>query len=155
MPSSHLILCRPLLFLPPVPPSILYRRLLNYPWLDGIAFAYVRKSLPHFLLSLCPQTQTVPFMATTLRSSSVFHFFLFTKVYLSVGCTVSLLPHWLYSDFKYSCGAWASYCDGFSCCRAWAQQLSHMGLVALWHMGSSQTRDRNCISHAGRQILYH
>ena len=45
------------------------------------------------------------------------------------------------------CSAWASHGGGFSCCRAqalsiFAQQLWHTGLVALWHGGSSQTRDR-------------
>ena len=30
-----------------------------------------------------------------------------------------------------------------------------MGLVALWHVGSSQTKDRTHVSHIGRQILYH
>ena len=30
-----------------------------------------------------------------------------------------------------------------------------MGIVALWHVGSSQTRDWMCISYIGRQIPYH
>ena len=33
-----------------------------------------------------------------------------------------------------------SRCVGFSSCGAWAQQLWCTGLVALWHVGSSQTR---------------
>ena len=70
----------------------------------------------------------------------------------------------------FSCGAWVSYCGGFSCCRAWSlacwgfsnccsqplvfrfNSCGAQGLVALWHVASSQTRDRTCI---GRQILYH
>lgn len=41
----------------------------------------------------------------------------------------------------------ASHCDGFSRPQAqphgaWAQQLRYMGLVALWHVGSSWIRDR-------------
>ena len=30
-----------------------------------------------------------------------------------------------------------------------------MGLVALWHVGSSQTRDRTCVPFIGRWILNH
>ena len=33
------------------------------------------------------------------------------------------------------------------------QQLCHMGLVALRHVGSSQTRDWTCVPCAGRRIL--
>ena len=75
------------------------------------------------------------------------------------------------------CGAQASHCGGFSCCRAqalgvrasvvvahglsscgsWAleRRLSswHTDLVAPRHVGSSQTRDRTCVPCIGRQIL--
>ena len=37
--------------------------------------------------------------------------------------------------------------------RAQAQQLWCTGLVALRHVGSSQTRDRTCVPCIGRQIL--
>ena len=36
-----------------------------------------------------------------------------------------------------------------------AQRLWCMDLVALWHVGSSQTRDGTRVSCIGRQILYH
>ena len=39
--------------------------------------------------------------------------------------------------------------------RAEAQELWDSGLVALWHVGSSQIRDRIHVSRTGRQILYH
>ena len=39
--------------------------------------------------------------------------------------------------------------------RAQAQQWWCMDLVALWHVGSSQTRDPTRVSCIGRQILYH
>ena len=39
--------------------------------------------------------------------------------------------------------------------RAQAQQLWHIGLVAPWHVGSSWTRDRTCVSCIGRRILNH
>ena len=35
------------------------------------------------------------------------------------------------------------------------QELWHMGLAALQHVGSSQTRDRTCVPCIGRQILIH
>ena len=50
----------------------------------------------------------------------------------------------------------------FSTCgsRALGYRLDHCGLnscdlVAPWNVGSSQIRDQICISHIGRQILYH
>ena len=65
------------------------------------------------------------------------------------------------------CGAQARGCADFSGCgtraqqlwflgsRARAQQLRHMGLVALQHVGSFQIRDRTHVSCIGRRILYH
>ena len=49
-------------------------------------------------------------------------------------------------------GARASHCGGFSCCRAQAralaQYLSRRGLVAPWHVWSSQTPGLNpCLLH--------
>ena len=61
----------------------------------------------------------------------------------------------------------ASHCDDFSCCRAqalgaWAsavpvlaQELWLTGLVALWHLGSSGTRDQTGAPCVRRQILDH
>ena len=71
-----------------------------------------------------------------------------------------------------------TYCGGFSWCRAQAPGCMgsrscstwsfvvvapglqstgsivwRVGLVALWHVGSSQIRDRTCVSCIGRQIL--
>ena len=40
-------------------------------------------------------------------------YFFFKKIFI-FGCVVSSLPCRLFS----SCGAWASHCGGFSCCRA-------------------------------------
>lgn len=68
--------------------------------------------------------------------------------------------------------AHASRCSGFPCCKsqapehpgsvaaalgssAQAQQLRHMGLIALLHVRSFQTRDCTCVSCTGRQSLYH
>ena len=39
--------------------------------------------------------------------------------------------------------------------RAQAQQLWHMGLVALWHVGSSHIREGTRVPCIGRQILSH
>ena len=57
------------------------------------------------------------------------------------------------------CGAWASHCSGFSCCRARAlahglQQLCRVGLVAQQHVGSSHTRDQTHVPCIGRRILF-
>ena len=57
-------------------------------------------------------------------------------------------------------GAWASHYRGLSCCGAQApdpqaQQLWLTGLVALWHVGSSQTRARTRVPCISRQILNH
>ena len=59
-------------------------------------------------------------------------------------------------------GAWALVVEvhGFSSCGS--QALEHRfnsygswGLVASWHVGSSQIRDQTHVSCIGRQILYH
>ena len=57
-------------------------------------------------------------------------------------------------------GAQASHRRGLSRCGAQApdaqaQQLWLTGLVAPWHVGSSQTRARTCVPCIGRQILTH
>ena len=47
---------------------------------------------------------------------------------------------------------------GFSSWGSWALQCGlsrHMGLVAPWRVGSSQTRDRTHVPCIGRQILNH
>ena len=54
----------------------------------------------------------------------------------------------------------ASHCGGFSCCEVQplstqAQQFWHMGLVAPWHMESSQSRNQTCVLYIGRQIVIH
>ena len=83
---------------------------------------------------------------------------------------LQLRQAWLFS----SCNVQASHCDGSSCCggrmafrargcqqfqlpgcRAQAQYLWGMGLVALRHVRSSWIRDQTCVSWIGRQILYH
>ena len=57
-------------------------------------------------------------------------------------------------------GARASHYRGLSCCGAQApdaqaQQLWLTGLVAPWHVGSSQTRARTRVPCIGRQTLKH
>ena len=57
-------------------------------------------------------------------------------------------------------GARASHCRGLSCWGAQApdaqaQQLWLTGLVAPWHVGSSQTRARTRVPCIGRQTLNH
>ena len=51
-------------------------------------------------------------------------------------------------------GMWAQYLQLMGS-RAQAQKLWCLGLVVLWHVGSSQTRDQTHVSFIGRQILSH
>ena len=44
---------------------------------------------------------------------------------------------------------------GFSSCSMWAQELWYTGLVILWHVWSSQTRDQTHIPCIHRWILNH
>ena len=53
---------------------------------------------------------------------------------------------------KLCCSVQASHCPGFSPV-AWA--LEHTGSAALWHTGSSQTRDQTSVPCTGRRILSH
>ena len=65
------------------------------------------------------------------------------------------------------CGAWALGCKSISSCGSWAQRLwllgsraqAHylrcMGLVAQWHVESSQIQRLNCVSWISRWFLYH
>ena len=65
------------------------------------------------------------------------------------------------------CCMWAACCAGFSCCESQAAhvrahqllraqaQCGHTGLVALWFMESSHTRDWTHVPHIGRKILNH
>ena len=48
-----------------------------------------------------------------------------------------------------------SRCAGFSTCSTRAQYWWLMGLVALYHVESSQTRDRTCVPCIDRQFLNH
>ena len=104
------------------------------------------------------------------------------EAYIHIGC-VGLQLCWVFIAAQFfsscgkqgllsSCGVWAFYCGGVSCCRAdpraqglhlfWfpgpraqAQKLWWTGLVVLWHVGSSRTRDQTCVSCIGKRILYH
>ena len=54
------------------------------------------------------------------------------------------------------CGARASHCGGFSCCRAWALGAwASVVAVCGMHVGSSWTRDQTCVPCIGRRILNH
>ena len=111
-------------------------------------------------------------------------FFKLIILYFIFGCIGSLLLCtgflWLRrAGATLRCSVRASHCSGFSCCRAWAlgvwasvvvarvfsscgsgsrvqaQQLWCMGLVAPWHVGSSQTRAQTHVPCIGRRILNH
>lgn len=95
-----------------------------------------------------------PFIDCMLRQAFVFLFKLKKKLAaLGLRCSTQALCCFPWSlsgcgkqGLLFSCGAWASYCGGFSCCGAqapgcegfsscstWAQQLQHLGLVVAVH----------------------
>ena len=102
-------------------------------------------------------------------TSSVFFLNLFIYLFLAVLCLHCYVSFSLVAVIGgcSSWGVWASHCGGFSCCRArasvvaamgsraQAQKLWCTGLVGPWHVGSSQIRDRTCVSCIGRRILYY
>ena len=65
---------------------------------------------------------------------------------------IHLWPLWLQRG-GLSCGVWASHCGRFSYCGA--PSLGRRGLVAPWHVGSSQTRDQTPVPCIGWWILNH
>ena len=54
-----------------------------------------------------------------------------------------------------SCSERALGCVGFGSSSTQAQQLCFMDLIALQHVGSSQTRDQTHVAYTGRCILNH
>ena len=71
-------------------------------------------------------------------------------IYLFLAHAGSLLLHGLFSSqgeqgLLSTQGVQAPHCSGCPCRGAQVQQLWCMGLVALWHVGSSQTRDLICL----------
>ena len=97
MPSSHLILCRPLLLLPPIPPSI--RVFSNE---SAVCMRY-----------MLPNTEALIFFNNFIylfgSAKSSFPHRLF--------CTSGE------QGLLSSCGGQASHCSGFSCCSAWVRGL--------------------------------
>ena len=105
-----------------------------------------------------------------LQLSLFFYFFLFflNFIYLFIfiyGCVGSSFLREGFLQLRQAGatlhrGARASHRRGLSCCGAQApdaqaQQLWLMGLVAPWHVGSSQTRARTRVPCIGRQTLNH
>ena len=109
---------------------------------------------------------------------NLFYLFIFGCIGLLLLCVGFLQLWWVGATLGY--GAQASHCGGsslllsmgsrcvgFSSCsmqapclwlggpRAQPPWLCHMCLVALQHVGSSQTRARTCVPCIGRQILNH
>ena len=116
-------------------------------------------------------------VSATVYQNSIFHTFaniwVFSFIHSFIyGCVGSLSLHVGFLQLwrvgaTLRCSAWASHrCAfllwstgsrhaGFSSCSTRAQQLWRTGLVALWHVGSSWTRDRTCVPCIDRQILNH
>ena len=85
-------------------------------------------------------------------------FFFFTE--LSLQCFSQAFSSCSEWGTLSSCGVWASYCRGFSPCRAQAlrvqtQKLWCIGWLSSRHVGSSCTRDQTCVPCIGRQIPNH
>ena len=136
-----------------------------------------------FFLSFLTEVQliyNVVLVSGVQQSDSVIHTYVYflINIYLFIfGCVVSSLLHTGSAQLRRAgatlrCGTRASHCGGFSCrgsralgmraqqlwlmgSRAQAQQLWHTDLVAPWHVGSSQTRDRTWVPCIGRRILNH
>ena len=137
--------------------------------------------LPSLVLLRCTLK---PLLAVSLPQQSLpiflfIYLFIFLDV-LGLRCCVRAFLQLQRAGATLPCGAQASHCGGFSCCRAWAlgarasvvvahglqqlwltgsraqaQQLWRMGLVALQHVGSSWTRARTRVPCIGRRILNH
>ena len=89
----------------------------------------------------------------TYIDPTYFTFYLY-KLFIQLinGCLGPSLLCWAFSSCDKwglfsSSGALASRCDGS---RAGFQWVQYMGLVALWHKGSSQTRDWTCVTYLDR-----
>ena len=101
-----------------------------------------------------------------MKNAGSFYFFLKKLINLFIfGCVGSSLLRAGFSLVAVSRGYSSLWCTGFSLqwllllrsmgSRAQAQQLWPSGLVALRHVGSSQTRDRTRVPCTGRWILNH
>ena len=98
-----------------------------------------------------------------------FYFLFFGCIGSLLLCAGFLQLWWVGATLR--CSAWASHWGGFSCCRAWAlglwasivvshglsicgsQALECRGLVAMQHVGPSQTRDQTHVPCIGRGTL--
>ena len=98
-----------------------------------------------------------------LSKSPVCFFFLDLFIYflavVGLCCHMQAFSSWDERGLLSSCGAWVSYCGGFSCCRAWAldvgsevvaHRLSCSAAHAIFpHQGP------NCVLCIARQIFNH
>ena len=113
----------------------------------------------HFPLLTCQRFfKIVFFFKEFLYFYYFYYFFIFSCVVSSFLCK-GFLQLWQAGATLHR-GARASHYRGLSCCGAQApgvqaQQLWLTGLVAPWHVGSSQTRARTRVPCIGRQILNH
>ena len=90
----------------------------------------------------------------------------FPLLHFFLGFFLSFWLHWLFllepglslvEGLHSVCSVRASHCSGFSCrgAQALGAHGQHMGLLALWHMGSSWTRDRIPVLCIGRWAVRH
>ena len=136
MPSSHLILCRPLLLLPSFFPGIRVfssESALCIRWPKYWSFSF-SLSLPHFKKVFVYFWLRWVFVAARRLP----------LVVVSRGCSLAVVEDsffwWLLLGNTDS-----------RACRL--QRLRYTGLVAPWHAESSWTRDRTYVPCIGRQVL--
>ena len=92
------------------------------------------------------------FRVGSLPESSSWDFFFFL-IFMYLCLVVLGVRRWTQAFSRFS--EWGL----LSTCSAWLPLGStgsrHTGLAASWHVGSSGTRDRNCVPCLGRCILLH
>ena len=138
----------------------------SLPWLHQFTFS------PTVREGSCFPTPSPAFVTCRLSCMILFVCFWPYWVFVAARAFISSCNYWgLRSSFSVQ----ASHCSGLSCCRSQALghtvfnscahglgscdsqglefRLNCCGLVAPRHVGSSQTRDRICVSCIGRQIL--
>ena len=143
---------------PSLPSSVLFRHALFIEFSNVVAVCMIARFSFPLLISLCVCKCVNPRLhilrALRLSAGFFFFFFLFLKYLFILGCAGSSLQCTGFLELQRAGGYslvtvlhWTSHCGGFSCCGAScsrcrrARYLSCTCLVALQHMGSSQTGD--------------
>ena len=162
MPSNHLILCRPLLLLPPVPSSIRVfsnESTLRIRWPKYWSFSFsISPSSEHPGLVLFSSAEE---LNLTLLSPVLFFFLVdYLFIYLWLCCVCGLCCFEGFPLVAASGGA-SLWCAGFRL--PWLLSLQSIGRLSSCVRGRSRSlargifpdRDQTCVPCIGRQILIH